>query len=104
MKKRLAILAAAGALMLSVSAHAMEVKIGFLGGFTGPIESMVPPIASGAKLAIRDVNAAGGVLGGMKVAMPSGDTTCADAAKDGPLTESALEEPPAPGIRAGGLF
>ena len=26
------------------------------------------------------------------------------AAKDGPLTESALEEPPAPGIRAGGLF
>ena len=81
MKKRLAILAAAGALMLSVPAHAMEVKIGFLGGFTGPIESMVPPIASGAKLAIKDVNAAGGVLGGMKVAMPSGDTTCADAAK-----------------------
>jgi len=28
-----------------------------------------------------------------------------NAAKNGPLTESALEEePPAPGIRAGGLF
>jgi branched-chain amino acid transport system substrate-binding protein len=71
----------AGAMLAGVSARAMEVKIGFLGGFTGPIESMVPPIAKGAELAIRGVNEAGGVLGGMKVKMPTGDTTCADATK-----------------------
>ncbi len=82
MKRRFAIAAAAAGLLLaSASAMAMEVKIGFLGGFTGPIESMVPPIAKGAELAIREVNAAGGVLGDMKVAMPTGDTTCADATK-----------------------
>ncbi len=73
--------ALAGAFLAGVSAMAMEVKIGFLGGFTGPIESMVPPIAKGAELAIRGVNEAGGVLNGMKVQMPTGDTTCADATK-----------------------
>jgi len=82
MKRRFAIAAAAAGLLLaSASAMAMEVKIGFLGGFTGPIESMVPPIAKGAELAIKEVNAAGGLLGDMKVAMPTGDTTCADATK-----------------------
>ena len=68
-------------LAASASAMAMEVKIGFLGGFTGPIESMVPPIAKGAKLAIEGVNESGGVLNGMKIEMPTGDTTCADATK-----------------------
>ncbi len=68
-------------LATSASSMAMEVKIGFLGGFTGPIESMVPPIAKGAKLAIESVNKSGGVLDGMKIDMPTGDTSCADATK-----------------------
>ncbi|HHN72864.1 MAG TPA: amino acid ABC transporter substrate-binding protein [Thermopetrobacter sp.] len=71
----------AGTMLAGAAAGAMEVKIGFLGGFTGPIESMVPPIAKGAELAIAGVNAAGGVLNGEKVVMPTGDTTCADATK-----------------------
>ena len=70
----------AGAAMLaaSVAAQAADVKIGFLGGFTGPIESLVPPIHEGAKLAVKQINEQGGILGGQLV-MVQGDSTCADA-------------------------
>ncbi len=82
MKLTMAALAMTSVLAVAAGARAMEVKIGFLGGFSGPIESMVPSIAKGAKLAIEEVNATGGLLGGhMKVTMPVGDTTCADATK-----------------------
>ncbi|WP_245904641.1 ABC transporter substrate-binding protein [Billgrantia lactosivorans] len=56
-----------------------EVKIGFIGGFTGPIESLTPPIFEGAKLAVAQVNEQGGILDGQELAMPSADTTCSDA-------------------------
>ncbi|MEO9337293.1 ABC transporter substrate-binding protein [Mesorhizobium sp. SB112] len=62
----------------SVAAHA-DVKIGFLGGFTGPIESLVPPIFDAAKLAVKDVNDQGGILDGQTLNIISGDSTCADA-------------------------
>ena len=68
----------AGAMLVQAAAVA-DVKIGFLGGFTGPIESLVPPIYEGAELAVAHVNEQGGVLGGQTLAIPSGDTTCADA-------------------------
>jgi branched-chain amino acid transport system substrate-binding protein len=55
-----------------------QAKIGFLGGFTGPIESLTPPIFEGAKLAVHQINAQGGVLGGT-LEIISGDSTCADA-------------------------
>ena len=61
------------------AAAASDVRIGFLGGFTGPIESLVPPIYEGAELAVTQVNEQGGVLGGRTLAILSGDTTCADA-------------------------
>lgn len=66
---------------------AQEVKIGFLGGFTGPIESLVPPIFDGARLAVDHVNAQGGILGGQTLTILSGDTACGDAA----LTQSATD-------------
>ena len=69
--------AIAAASMMSI-AHA-EVKIGFLGGFTGPIESLTPPIYEGAKVAIAQVNVQGGILNGDILSMPSADTTCVDA-------------------------
>jgi branched-chain amino acid transport system substrate-binding protein len=72
---------ALGCLAVPLSASAADIKIGFLGGFTGPIESLVPPIAEGAKLAISQVNAAGGVLGGKTLEVITADTTCADATK-----------------------
>ncbi len=55
-------------------AHADSAKIAFLGGFTGPLESLTPPIYAGAKLAIDQVNAQGGSIELLK-----GDSTCADA-------------------------
>jgi branched-chain amino acid transport system substrate-binding protein len=59
-------------------AHAENVKIGFLGGFTGPIESLTPPIFDAAKLAVAEVNEQGGILGGKLEIIP-GDSTCTDA-------------------------
>jgi branched-chain amino acid transport system substrate-binding protein len=66
------------AMMTASAAQAADVKFGFLGGFTGPIESLVPPIHEGAKLAVKHVNEQGGILGGQLV-MVQGDSTCADA-------------------------
>ena len=79
MKKRvLATAVAATTLALSGMAQA-EVKVGFLGGFTGGIESLTPPIFDGAQLAVSQVNEQGGLLGGQELVMPTGDTTCSDA-------------------------
>jgi branched-chain amino acid transport system substrate-binding protein len=64
--------------MTSASAAA-EVKIGFLGGFTGPIESLVPPIFEASRLAAQHINDQGGLLDGEQLVIVQGDTTCADA-------------------------
>ncbi|MFC3284081.1 ABC transporter substrate-binding protein [Litchfieldella rifensis] len=77
MKK--ALLAMAVAATTFVGAAQAEVKVGFLGGFTGGIESLTPPIFDGAKLAVRHINEQGGLLDGQNLALPSGDTTCSDA-------------------------
>jgi len=55
-----------------------DVKVGFLGGFTGPLESLTPAMYKAAKLAVKHVNVQGGVLDGQKIVMPNADTTCAD--------------------------
>ncbi|WP_447554925.1 ABC transporter substrate-binding protein [Vreelandella sp. EE22] len=77
-KRTLVTAVAASSLAMTAYAQA-EVKIGFLGGFTGGIESLTPPIFEGAQLAVAQVNEQGGILGGQTLAMPSGDTTCSDA-------------------------
>ena len=77
-KRALAIAVAASSLALTGMAQA-EVKVGFLGGFTGGIESLTPPIFAGAQLAVKQVNEQGGILDGQTLEMPSGDTTCSDA-------------------------
>lgn len=33
-------------------------------GFTGPVEALVPDVATAAKAALAEANAAGGMLGG----------------------------------------
>ncbi|PAU70763.1 ABC transporter substrate-binding protein [Vreelandella alkaliphila] len=77
-KRTLATAVAASSLALAGMAQA-EVKVGFLGGFTGGIESLTPPIFAGAQLAVAQINEQGGILGGQTLVMPSGDTTCSDA-------------------------
>lgn len=79
LKTTLALSAAASVLALAAPASAADVKLGFLGGFTGPIESLTPPIFEGAKLAIQEINDQGGLLEGDTLSITSGDTTCADA-------------------------
>jgi len=78
-KKTLLAAVAAAALLTPAIAQA-QVKIGFLGGFTGPIESLMPPISDGAKLAITQVNAQGGTSQG-KIIYVTADTSCADSTK-----------------------
>ncbi|WP_043531481.1 ABC transporter substrate-binding protein [Litchfieldella xinjiangensis] len=77
MKKALLAVAVAAATVASVAQA--DVKIGFLGGFTGPIESLTPPIYAGAQLAVSQINEQGGILDGETLVMPNADTTCADA-------------------------
>jgi len=61
-------------------AQSEDVKVGILLGFTGPLESLAPPMASGAELAIKEVSDSGKLLGGSKVIAVRGDDTCVDAA------------------------
>ena len=62
------------------AAFADDVKLGVLLGYTGPIESLVGPMADGAELAIKEVSDSGALLGGLQVVSVRGDTTCIDAA------------------------
>ncbi len=80
MKKLLAATAAM-ALMTGTAfagAHS-EIKIGIIFGFTGPIESLTPPMADGAELAMKEVTDSGLLLGGASVTPVRADSTCIDS-------------------------
>ncbi len=70
-------LAVASALPLP-AAHGQgdSVKIGFLGGFTGPIEGFTPGILEGSQFAADHINEAGGLLGGRSLEIVTGDSAC----------------------------
>ncbi len=74
MRKLLAA-AALGALAVA-PAQAAEIKIGSVGGITGPIAELVAPIMAGRALAAAHVNENGGVLGGDMLVMVPGDSQC----------------------------
>lgn len=66
----------------AASAQDASLKLGFIGGITGPIESLMPPITNAAKLAVSQVNEGGGIgKDGAKVEMVIGDDGCVDAAR-----------------------
>ncbi len=77
--KKLLLATAAGAL-LAGAASAEDVKLGISLGFTGPLESMAPGMASGAELAMKEVTDSGLLLDGSTVTAAQGDSTCIDAA------------------------
>ncbi|WP_310618749.1 ABC transporter substrate-binding protein [Flexibacterium corallicola] len=58
------------------SVAADEVKVGLLGGVSGPIAAMAPPMLDAANLAIAQVNEQGGILGGQKLVAVLGDSGC----------------------------
>jgi len=76
-KKTLTLAVAATALTIAAPALAQDsgATIGFVGGLTGPIESLAPPILAGAQLAVSQVNEQGGILGG-ELTMISADSAC----------------------------
>jgi len=74
------ILIASTLLTLSASVAAEEIKVGVILGFTGPIESLTPAMASGAELAFDEASKSGNLLGGAKLVSMRADSTCIDAA------------------------
>ena len=77
MKKML--MATAATALMAGAAHAEDVKLGILLGFTGPLESLSPNMANGANLAVDEINASGKFLEGQKVVTVKGDTGCTDS-------------------------
>ncbi|MEM8551801.1 MAG: ABC transporter substrate-binding protein, partial [Pseudomonadota bacterium] len=67
------------AVALAAPAAAQDIKMGVLLGFTGPVESLAPPIAAGAELAMSEVSESGALLDGVTVTPVRGDSTCIDA-------------------------
>jgi len=57
-----------------------DIHIGVLIGFTGPLESLAPSVASGAELALREASESGRLLGGRRLVPVRGDSTCTDTA------------------------
>jgi branched-chain amino acid transport system substrate-binding protein len=87
LKKTLTLAVAATTLVVAAPAIAQDTgaTIGFIGGFTGPIESLTPPIFAGAELVVKQINEQGGILGGeLKLISADGacDATAAAAAAD----------------------
>ena len=74
------ILIASTLLTLSASVAAEEIKVGIILGFTGPIESLTPAMASGAELALDEASKSGNLLGGATLVSMRADSTCIDAA------------------------
>jgi len=75
------VLAIAGGLLAatalaSAPAKAADVKIGLIGGVSGPIAAMAPAMIDAAQLAFQQVNEQGGVLGGDKLVGVVGDSAC----------------------------
>ncbi len=77
--KRL-LLAGVATVLLAGSATAENIKIGILLGFTGPIESISPTMASSVEMAVKEVNDSGLLFDNSKVSVVRGDSTCTDAA------------------------
>ncbi|MEZ5811209.1 MAG: ABC transporter substrate-binding protein [Rhizobiaceae bacterium] len=80
MKK--SIIAALAATMLSGAAYAQDgsIKVGVLLGFTGPIESLTPPMAASAELALKEVSDSHALLDGKTIEAVRADSTCVDSA------------------------
>ncbi len=60
----------------AAGAWAGEVKVGSVAGMTGPIAELVVPIMAGRNLAVKHVNAQGGLLGGDTMKMVLSDSQC----------------------------
>ena len=79
-------------------ASAEDIKIGVILGFTGPIESLTPPMAQGAELAMAEVSDSGALLGGSTVTSVRGDSTCIDSGAASAVAERQITSDGVKGI------
>ena len=71
-----AILAATAALAAPAATAQETVTIGVIGGVSGPIAALAPPIMDASRLAFDQVNAQGGLLDGRMIEAAIGDSGC----------------------------
>tara|TARA_Y100000748_G_C15471508_1_gene479044 strand:- start:405 stop:1604 length:1200 start_codon:yes stop_codon:yes gene_type:complete len=86
-----------GALIIPTFAVA-QIKMGIILGFTGPIESLTPDMGKSAELAFKEVSDSGQLLGGQKVSVVRGDSTCIDAAAASAAAERLITSDKVVGI------
>jgi branched-chain amino acid transport system substrate-binding protein len=79
MKRLLCTTAAIAALAGATSAQEAT-NVGIILGFTGPLESITPDMATSAELAFKEASDSGKLLSGMTLNPVRGDSTCIDAA------------------------
>ncbi len=96
--KKLLMATAATVLMSGAAVSADTVKIGIILGFTGPIESLTPAMASGAEAAMAEVSESGKLLGGSTVEPIRADSTCVDAAAASAAAERLITSDEVAGI------
>ena len=79
--KKIILAAVASALIAGpAAADGHNVKLGVIFGFTGPIESLTPPMADAAEMAMKEVTDSGAFMNGSSVTAVRADSTCTDAA------------------------
>ena len=76
----LVVLAVAAFFFSQKQTKVSDIKVGIILGFTGPIESLTPDMASGAELAFKEATESGELLGGANIIPLRADSTCVDSA------------------------
>jgi branched-chain amino acid transport system substrate-binding protein len=99
MKKLL--LATAATALIAGAAQAEEIKLGLSLGFTGPLESLAPPMAGGAEIAMKEVSDSGLLLDGSTVTSVRADSTCIDSAAASAAVERLITTDKVKGIVGG---
>ena len=79
MRKLFMAIATLAAMVTSASAQE-TIPVGVIFGFTGPVESLTPPMAASVELAVTEVMNSKLLLNGATVATVRADSTCVDSA------------------------
>jgi len=79
-------------LLTFASSSYADIKVGIILGFTGPIESLTPAMRDSAKLAFKEASDSGSLLGGKKITVLEGDSTCVDSAAAQAAAEKLISE------------
>jgi branched-chain amino acid transport system substrate-binding protein len=88
----LVVLAVAAFFFSQKQTEVSDIKVGIILGFTGPIESLTPDMASGAELAFNEATESGELLGGANIISIRADSTCVDSAAASTAAEDLIAQ------------